>query len=1100
MPTGTGEIGLQRNEVMPFFCRAENDGGLGYRETSSNVVTNDLFIPSQLAEFVSASAPREWARLLRAHHNDAKELETALVACVREKYAESSNAAVFLNSHKTMTFEGETIPLFYESGSELVGDANFKRNIFAAVEEKSHRIKCVNGDVIGTVRPDISFFVNGIYLGYLELKCISQGQTARSNGRDKVFGDYLRGVQALAQHGSVEGNLVRDRRAALSIFEKALHLTTSDINETYVLRIPGQFFDEAYKGFKGTMTISEMSPTIEKTFKAYPLSNQLLSSSQRFEEVMTSLYSKRMVEREIRYYNFLQYKYEKRPNGTVVRTSNSGTLISPRPKQKFGCDKILARVREMLDHEHEPTFYRDREQAKLKGWGFGDEEIAKILETRDRYSNNKDVYSLLLQYAAGFGKSNIIGWTALQLKDMRHQGGLAFDKILIVVDRLQLRDQIDMMMLSMNIDKSMFVEAKNQKILVEALGGPTRIVVVNIQKFLDLREALAKAGKTLGKMRVAFLIDEIHRSNTGEANEEMVDIFEQLQGEVAGIVSQDGEAIRKKNIIIGFTATPTDTVLARFGELYSSETSQRWVPFDAYTMKEAIEDGFILDPTKHIIPVVSTMTFAAPEGYDPNAEQVITIEKTKVYEDEKRMDKLAEIVVNRCLDVVYGKIRGCGKAMLAVTSIPIAVRYFKRIKALMAEKCVAGGKYETYADAPVSIVYSDNQESEKASSLMGGDSEEKVIKDFCKAKNGIIIVVDKLQTGFDEPKLHTLFLDKEITGVNAIQTISRVNRKCKHKNECHIIDLSWKNVNIANINTAFKDYCGINVTDFNAEVEERGLLDLHRDLLQSEPAQNWWDRFRNLTEGESITMAMESSLKKWILDQFVAALPNRTQDANGCGDEVKVNQAVVLRNKIGEYVTLLNSMDGIYEVDAKLKDRKFLDFLTVYCRIFAQAAREWDAEHPANVIHPDGGGDDQPPLFSQALLVEPEEEEPAEKAKGVREKGRQNVLEIILKWNQAEALAREEAEQWVAEVGVMFSWLANHVKLMSVIRDPKFSVENKKADYMKAVTNYKVLELSRRADVVKADLFRRFLDDNAEQFVNVFMDGVESGAGDCFDF
>ena len=107
MPTGTGELGLQRNEVMPFFCRAENDGGLGYRETSSNVVTNDLFIPSQLAEFVRTSAPREWTRLLRAHHNDERELETALVECVREKYAESSNAAVFLNSHKTMTFEGD---------------------------------------------------------------------------------------------------------------------------------------------------------------------------------------------------------------------------------------------------------------------------------------------------------------------------------------------------------------------------------------------------------------------------------------------------------------------------------------------------------------------------------------------------------------------------------------------------------------------------------------------------------------------------------------------------------------------------------------------------------------------------------------------------------------------------------------------------------------------------------------------------------------------------------------------------------------------------------------------------------------------------------
>mgnify|MGYP000208005810 CR=1 FL=1 len=93
----------------------------------------------------------------------------------------------------------------------------------------------------------------------------------------------------------------------------------------------------------------------------------------------------------------------------------------------------------------------------------------------------------------------------------------------------------------------------------------------------------------------------------------------------------------------------------------------------------------------------------------------------------------------------------------------------------------------------------DNQKYEKCSSMNGGVTEDKVIDNFKTAKNGLIIVVDKLQTGFDEPKLHTLFLDKEIRDINAIQTISRVNRKTKYKEECHIIDFSFGNVNEKNI-------------------------------------------------------------------------------------------------------------------------------------------------------------------------------------------------------------------------------------------------------------------------------------------------------------
>lgn len=139
-----------------------------------------------------------------------------------------------------------------------------------------------------------------------------------------------------------------------------------------------------------------------------------------------------------------------------------GRLISPRPKQKFGTDKIMAKIDEFLAHEQEPDYFEKLLEKQLVG--VSEAKKRELLEKRRTYSNNKNVYSLLMQYAAGFGKSNIIGWSALQLKDLRrldHDGKMqyVYDKIMIVVDRLQLRSQIDSLMLNMNIDRRMVLEA-----------------------------------------------------------------------------------------------------------------------------------------------------------------------------------------------------------------------------------------------------------------------------------------------------------------------------------------------------------------------------------------------------------------------------------------------------------------------------------------------------------------------------------------------------------------------------------------------------------------------------------------------------------------
>ena len=256
------ETQIQSREIMPFICRREEEGGLGYRETQANVVSYDLFIPMHLAEFVSNSSPMAWKALVRKYKHDEPQLVRALIEEIKQRMLESSNAATFLNKNRSITFEGENLQLFYVSGTEINGDKDFKKNIFAAVEEMKHNIVC-DGMTLERLRPDISFFVNGIFLGYLELKSVTNGQTARDHGRGKVIGDYLQCVKNIAAREQQRPEAGKERKSALFMFEKAVHIVATDINETYILRNIAQYYDDAHRGFSdGTASISTLKPAI----------------------------------------------------------------------------------------------------------------------------------------------------------------------------------------------------------------------------------------------------------------------------------------------------------------------------------------------------------------------------------------------------------------------------------------------------------------------------------------------------------------------------------------------------------------------------------------------------------------------------------------------------------------------------------------------------------------------------------------------------------------------------------------------------------------------------------------------------------------------
>lgn len=934
------ELHLQDKFLIPFFRE-----GLTYKEVKANTVTQSLIIEEDLQAFIAESSlnQKPYEALLKKYKSDKKALLQDLMALLADRIASSRNMALFINANKSITLQGIKLHLFYTSDSVIHGNTLFDENIFSVVQELPYKFNH-QGAQIFSFRPDLVIFVNGIYLGYSELKSNYTSQTASKNGRGKVLKDYFEAVKVYHQH--IDSNTMLSdkekqsvRKDFLKIFESAIHITTTDIGETYVIRTIADYFDEILATCReGKFDREEIEKRAHSVFKLYPLLAADAEKKSKLKELFAALYGKLMIEKEILYYNFIERDVYVNKGGKEVK-NEQGHLISPRPKQKFGTDKIMAKIDEFLAHEQDHDYFEKLLEKQLVG--VGEAKKKELLEKRKAYSNNKNVYSLLMQYAAGFGKSNIIGWSALQLKDLRRPDSddntqYVYDKIMIVVDRLQLRSQIDSLMLNMNIDKRMVIEATNKKTFQEALASDTRLVIVNLQKFGAVREMLdADALKKLAGMRIVFLIDEIHRSNSGDQHEEMVSIFDELQSPFDGD-AYAGQAT-KKNLIIGFTATPDDHTLARFGEFSGyAESEKLWRPFDSYTMKEAIEDGFILNPLKNIVPVASKMLFDLPanplEGF--TAKEYKDAQKKQVYENRDRIDAIAKYVADLLVKDVYRQIRGTGKAMLAVYSIKAAIAYqgavTKHFNALVKDP-----KYEKYADAPIHVVYSSNQDEQSATGLNGGLTEEKVLESFALSKNGLMIVVAKLQTGFDEKKLHTLFLDKEIKGISAIQTISRVNRTTKYKNDCKIVDFSYNNVNVQNIKDAFEHFSDVVVSDFDPFGDKKVLDVLLSELKKSDTYDKFFAVFMGIyndaakrDEPESY-LDFESSLKK-----YIDANPQRTADTKA---------------KVSQYFTILNRIEYVIELDAKYSEPSFLFFWRKFNTLYNMLHRSEDIKDPIEV-------------------------------------------------------------------------------------------------------------------------------------------------------
>jgi len=1036
--TKPNELALQKEFVIPFFIEEQSRGGLGYKKVMASSISNSLIIDSDLMEFLKESElnKRNYAQLLKKYNSDEVLLEKELMAFLEEKILSARNMATFLKDEQ-ISFKGIGFSLFHRSAS-LNGDRDFDENIFSVVEELPYNYKYMDKKIFG-FRPDISLFVNGIYLGYSELKSNYGTQTAKKNGKKKIKGDYEKAVKAYLEHIEADVSLgdkekKQHRRDMLKIFEKAIWISTTDVHESYILRDIVQFFeiiknrDKAYE------------EKIYKAIKAYPLSDENRESNDKrvlLREIFGVHFGKKMIEKEILYYNFIEREIEDLEGKKSLKNAE-GRLISPRPKQKFGVDKILAKIDEFLEHESEPDYFLNKLKRELKG--LSSKRRDELIKQRMGYHNNRSVYSLLLQYSAGFGKSNIIGWSALQLKDLKRDGEYVYDKVIIVVDRLQLRDQIDTKLFNMNINNSNYIEASSKASFHKALIGKEQVVIINIQKFQDVGIDDKKTLEALGDKRVVFLIDEIHRSNNGDQNEEMLNIFDEIQTSCDKASSKSGE---KKNLIIGFTATPSDVTLARFGEYGRYGKSEGfWKPFDSYTMNEAINDGYILDPTKTILYISSKMYFEMPkdkvEGLSSEEiEKQYRFKKKNIYENEERIDAISQNIAQHLVQSVYKKIGKRAKAMLAVSSIKSAQLYIVSIREHFSR--IAYEKKTSkndFGNAPIYIVYSDEQGTKSATSLNNGLSETRVLQKFASDKNALIIVVDKLQTGFDEPRLHTLFLDKEIKGINAIQTICRVNRKTKNKSDCAIVDYSYKNINYSNIQNAFDKFSDLVVSDFNPLGVLKSLKKDYKLLMKSSIYQDYFISFRdkyclNKKRELHFYMDLEKSFRSYI--------------------KLHENESRLLKEIVSQYFTSLETLNYVLMFDEKYKEPCFLAFFSLFNDIFREIYHDRDDVEDIIISFDESIGMIEPEFIK-------EKEKNPNSGDGGGQEYKYDILKIIKELNKNEENIEEKIEAFEEKIELFFTYVKTHkdfTKLSAKMSDSQFAEDEVYSDFTKLYNQFK---------------------------------------------
>ena len=468
--------------------------------------------------------------------------------------------------------------------------------------------------------------------------------------------------------------------------------------------------------------------------------------------------------------------------------------------------------------------------------------VSRLLE--DMKVNHTDS-NYLIQHSAGSGKTNTIAWLAHSLVSLHdEQNQNIVDTVLIVTDRIvvdrQLQEAVKEISHKHGVVKVMG-DKETSSDLADAIAGNTKIIATTIHKFAQINQSNWMSVGNTAKKKFAILIDEAHSSTTGsymssvsqvltETDTEDGTIDEIQEVTVADAIEQEiARTGKQDNVsIIAFTATPKATTLQLFG---TTQPDGSKAPFDVYSMKQAIEEGFILDVLDNYTTYKTYYKLNKAVEEDPELKTTLAKRKIAKFVElsDENIDQKVEIIMDHFLSHdIMAELGGKGKAMLVTSGREVAVKYQLAFEKYFKDHSITS--IGTLIAFSGKVDYLGREYSE---SQMNQFKEEHLKERFDTDDYQVLIVANKYQTGFDQPKLVAMYVDKKLRSVAAVQTLSRLNRIYRGYNKKTFI-LDFKNT-YDDIRSAFSPYyretiladtiAPSDVLKLDRKIDEYGILD-----------------------------------------------------------------------------------------------------------------------------------------------------------------------------------------------------------------------------------------------------------------------------------
>jgi type I restriction enzyme R subunit len=696
-----------------------------------------------LFKFLDDTQPEQVAKL-RKFYGD--KFEDTVVNYINNEIVKSGRSLVDVFKNGVEFDSNIVIKLMYRrpaTGYNEKDNKLYGKNILSVMEEVYH----VYGE-----RLDLVLFLNGLAIFAVELKCNTSGQT------------YEDAIRQYKQQ--------RDHKTRTFLFKGGvLAAFAMDLNEVFLCtRLNGResFFMPFNIGAR------ESADKPYSVGKGNPHNENGINVSYMWEDIWTKDKIILLIERFI----FIERKEKKDQNTGKIKKSES--LIFPRYHQLRAIERLTAGIRE--------------------------------------HRTGKDY---LIEHSAGSGKTNTIAWLAhvlASIHDMEDKN--IFDNIVIITDRIivdrQLQDAV------MAIDHKsgqikVMDDSCNSGDLARALRGNTKIIVTTIHKFFYIMEK--KILSTLKDKTFAVLIDEAHSSTEGDlmravtatfaggGNGRVVNNGEDEAGddEDDDITTEDkiNEELKKcgkqPNVaMIAFTATPKPGTLQLFGTL---NNEGKKVPFDLYCMRQAIEEGYILNVLDNYMTWKAYFNLNKTIEDDPELKPIVAKRKIARFIDlhDTNISQKVEIIIEHFRNNVAKELDGQAKAMVVTSSRAAAIKYKNEFENYIKKRGYSGIHALVAFSGKVTL---DGEVYTEAG--INDFSEEALRGEFDKNQYQVLIVANKYQTGFDQPKLVAMYVDKKLRGVSAVQTLSRLNRICRPYDKRTFI-LDFKN-EFEDIKSAFAPF------------------------------------------------------------------------------------------------------------------------------------------------------------------------------------------------------------------------------------------------------------------------------------------------------